>query len=287
LLRKEIATRAATSVLLGMLVSSLQSEPYKQCTAASKTTRDVSTYIAAQGSCREGGGSLLQGPHLILQSLPLRQRLWTALLQDHGCVLLPVTHCLEAGLRRVGIPLHVARGRTQDISVSTLLQTLGLVLSAAPAPPVPPAAGSWMRTAPRCTLSQSWPPACRCSTAHGTWPRSRHVYIDNVADTRSSPFSCTSASGLPRCTIKNARCLPLHTVSKLRCVGVPLHTEACFQHAVSVVSGAQMQLPLHILRSGCSRTALGQQAFEGAPKHACLPKACKSVFEKVKTFKPA
>ena len=66
------------------------------------------TQVTAQGGCREGGRALLQGPHLFLQSLPLRESLWPALLQDHGCILLPIACRDKVCLRRVCIPLHTA-----------------------------------------------------------------------------------------------------------------------------------------------------------------------------------
>jgi len=143
------------------------------------------------------------------------------------------------------------------------------ISSTAPAPLARPAAGSWMRTAPRYTLSQSWPPACRCSTAHGMWARSRHGYTNTVADTRSNPFRSNSPV-LPCCKIMNACCLPLHTVSKLRYVGVPLHTETCFQHAVSVVSGAQMRFRYTSCIQAAVELLWGDRLLKGPlDMHAC------------------
>ena len=73
------------------------------------------TQVTAQGGCREGGCALLQGPHLFLQSLPLRKSLWPALLQDHGCILLPIACRDKVCLGCVCIPLHTAeKGSCQD-----------------------------------------------------------------------------------------------------------------------------------------------------------------------------
>ena len=81
------------------------------CVAAlgiSRACDSAPTQVTAQGGCREGGRALLQGPHLFLQPLPLRESLWPALLQDDGCILLPIACRDKVCLWRVCIPLHTA-----------------------------------------------------------------------------------------------------------------------------------------------------------------------------------